>query len=53
MLVALGGSATVDGGLGMLAALGARVPGETGAALLGELARSSSALPARSSRESS
>ena len=38
VLVALGGSATVDGGLGMLAGLGARVPGETGAALLGELA---------------
>ncbi len=37
ILVALGGSATVDGGLGMLAALGARVPGETGSALLGEL----------------
>jgi glycerate kinase len=37
VLVALGGSATVDGGLGLLAALGARVPGETGAALLGEL----------------
>jgi glycerate 2-kinase len=34
VLVALGGSATVDGGLGLLAALGARVPGETGAALL-------------------
>jgi glycerate kinase len=37
ILVALGGSATVDGGLGLLAGLGARVPGETGAALLGEL----------------
>ena len=37
VLVALGGSATVDGGLGLLAALGARVPGETGEALLGEL----------------
>jgi glycerate kinase len=37
ILVALGGSATVDGGLGLLGALGARVPGETGAALLGEL----------------
>ena len=34
ILVALGGSATVDGGLGMLSALGARVPGLTGAALL-------------------
>jgi glycerate 2-kinase len=37
VLVALGGSATVDGGLGLLAGLGASVPGETGAALLGEL----------------
>lgn len=37
VLVALGGSATVDGGLGLLAALDASVPGETGAALLGEL----------------
>jgi glycerate kinase len=37
VLVALGGSATVDGGLGLLAALGARVPGASGAALLGEL----------------
>jgi glycerate kinase len=37
VLVALGGSATVDGGLGLLGALGARVPGETGEALLGEL----------------
>jgi glycerate kinase len=37
ILVALGGSATVDGGLGMLAALGARVPGDTGSALLGTL----------------
>ena len=37
ILVALGGSATVDGGLGMLSALGARVPGDTGSALLGEL----------------
>ncbi len=37
ILVALGGSATVDGGLGLLAGLGARVPGETGEALLGEL----------------
>lgn len=37
VLVALGGSATVDGGLGLLAALGAHVPGATGAALLGEL----------------
>jgi glycerate kinase len=35
LLVALGGSATVDGGLGLLAGLGARVPGATGAALLG------------------
>jgi glycerate 2-kinase len=34
ILVGLGGSATVDGGLGMLAALGGRVPGATGAALL-------------------
>jgi glycerate kinase len=37
VLVALGGSATVDGGLGLLAGLGAHVPGETGSALLGEL----------------
>jgi glycerate kinase len=37
LLVGLGGSATVDGGLGLLAGLGARVPGETGGALLGEL----------------
>jgi glycerate 2-kinase len=37
VLVALGGSATVDGGLGLLGGLGACVPGETGAALLGEL----------------
>lgn len=37
VLVALGGSATVDGGLGLLAGLGAPVPGETGAALLGPL----------------
>ena len=37
VLVAPGGSATVDGSLGMLAALGARVPGANGAALLGEL----------------
>jgi glycerate 2-kinase len=37
VLVGLGGSATVDGGLGLLAGLGARVPGATGAALLGEL----------------
>jgi glycerate kinase len=37
MLVGLGGSATVDGGLGLLAGLGAHVPGETGGALLGEL----------------
>ena len=37
VLVGLGGSATVDGGLGLLAGLGARVPGETGGALLGEL----------------
>jgi glycerate kinase len=37
VLVALGGSATVDGGLGLLAGLGARVPGDTGGALLGEL----------------
>jgi glycerate 2-kinase len=37
VLVGLGGSATVDGGLGLLAGLGAKVPGETGAALLGEL----------------
>ncbi len=37
VLVALGGSATVDGGLGLLGGLGARVPGETGAALLAEL----------------
>ena len=37
VLVALGGVATVDGGLGLLAGLGARVPGESGAALLGPL----------------
>jgi glycerate kinase len=37
VLVGLGGSATVDGGLGLLAGLGARVPGDTGAALLGAL----------------
>ena len=37
VLVGLGGSATVDGGLGMLAGLGARVPGATGEALLGDL----------------
>ena len=37
VLVGLGGSATVDGGLGMLSGLGARVPGATGEALLGEL----------------
>jgi glycerate 2-kinase len=37
VLVALGGSATVDGGLGLLAGLGARVPGTTGEALLGDL----------------
>ena len=37
VLVALGGSATVDGGLGLLAGLGAKVPGATGEALLGTL----------------
>ena len=37
VLVALGGSATVDGGLGLLAGLGAAVPGATGEALLGTL----------------
>jgi glycerate kinase len=37
ILVGLGGSATVDGGLGMLAGLGAVVPGDTGEALLGAL----------------
>jgi glycerate kinase len=37
VLVGLGGSATVDGGLGLLAGLGAHVPGDTGRALLGEL----------------
>jgi glycerate kinase len=37
VLVALGGSATVDGGLGLLAGLGAHVPGTTGEALLGKL----------------
>jgi glycerate kinase len=37
VFVALGGSATVDGGLGLLAALGAHVPGTTGGALLGRL----------------
>lgn len=37
LLVGLGGSATVDGGLGLLAGLGARVPGDTGGALLEEL----------------
>jgi glycerate 2-kinase len=37
VLVGLGGSATVDGGLGMLAGLGAHVPGVTGEALLGAL----------------
>jgi glycerate kinase len=37
VLVALGGSATVDGGLGLLAGLGATVPGATGEALLGKL----------------
>ena len=37
VLVALGGSATVDGGLGLLAGLGARVPGATGSALLERL----------------
>jgi glycerate kinase len=37
VLVALGGSATVDGGLGLLARLGAAVPGATGEALLGTL----------------
>jgi glycerate kinase len=37
ILVGLGGSATVDGGLGMLAGLGAAVPGDTGEALLGVL----------------
>jgi glycerate kinase len=37
VLVALGGSATVDGGLGLLEGLGARVPGGTGEALLGKL----------------
>ncbi|MDX6619811.1 MAG: glycerate 2-kinase [Gaiellales bacterium] len=37
VLVALGGSATVDGGLGLLAGLGARVPGDTGGALLATL----------------
>ena len=34
VLVGLGGTATVDGGLGMLAALGGIVPGATGEALL-------------------
>jgi glycerate kinase len=37
VLVALGGSATVDGGLGLLAGLGAKVPGATGEDLLGDL----------------
>ena len=37
VLVALGGTATVDGGLGLLGGLGAPCPGDTGAALLGEL----------------
>jgi glycerate 2-kinase len=37
VLVALGGSATVDGGLGLLAGLGARVPGADGDALLAKL----------------
>jgi glycerate 2-kinase len=37
VLVGLGGSATVDGGLGMLAGLGAGVPGANGEALLGPL----------------
>ena len=37
VLVGLGGSATVDGGLGLLGGLGARVPGETGGALLEDL----------------
>lgn len=40
LLIGLGGSATVDGGLGLLATLGVRVPGSGGAALLaaGDLA---------------
>jgi glycerate kinase len=37
VLVALGGTLTVDGGLGMLEALGADVPGGEAAALLGPL----------------
>jgi glycerate kinase len=37
VVVAIGGTATVDGGLGMLEALGAAVSGRTGAALLGQL----------------
>jgi glycerate kinase len=37
VLVGLGGSATVDGGLGLLGGLGAHVSGETGGALLEEL----------------
>ena len=37
MAIAIGGTATVDGGLGLLQALGASVSGTTGAALLGDL----------------
>jgi glycerate kinase len=47
VLVALGGSATVDGGLGLLAGLGARVPGATGEALLGKLDLDLDLAPAR------
>jgi glycerate kinase len=38
VVVAIGGTATVDGGLGLLAALGASVSGTTGEALRGQLA---------------
>ena len=47
VLVALGGVATVDGGLGLLGGLGAHVPGESGAALLGQLDVDISAVKAR------
>lgn len=47
VLVALGGVATVDGGLGLLAALGARVEGDSGSALLGRLDVDVSAVRAR------